>query len=237
MLYREFDRDHIYKSFRHKKYKSFDEWHAAAQHGTQALTDWKNTHAATKRGESLPIDSEIYGALKERLKAYFQGKCAYCESEFDSVAWGDVEHYRPKRRVTGEPNHPGYYWLAYCESNLMPSCQKCNQGKGKRNHFPISGTRATLPEDDIKAEAPLLLNPYEERDCGDAACHFTYVFEWSEANVLPTGRIQGLARRARRGVSQNLRPESDEFGESTPEEPSERSQCLAGGLCFGGRPK
>lgn len=200
MLYRKFDCDLIYKSFMHRKYGSFDNWREAAQLGTQELTEWKKAHIVPRKGESLPVDSDIYCALKECLKRYFLEKCAYCESEFDAVAWGDVEHYRPKRGVTEDLNHPGYYWLTYCESNLMPSCQKCNQGKGKRNHFPISGLRAAQPEHDIRLEKPLLLNPYEECDCGSDACHVSYVFEYSGWEVLATGRVEGLTDRGKESV-------------------------------------
>jgi len=200
MLHRKFDCNLIYDRFNHEKYASFDEWRDAARRGTEDLTNWKHEHPVPKAGESLPVRSELYGALKEGLKAYFFGKCAYCESEFDSVAWGDVEHYRPKRGVTEEPTHPGYYWLTYCESNLMPSCQKCNQGRGKRNHFPIDGVRATKPEDDIRIERPLLLNPYEEFDCGGDARHLRYVFEYTGEELLPTGRVDGLTERGKKSI-------------------------------------
>src|SRR5262245_779977 len=121
MLYREFDPAVIYAGFSHKNFRDFEHWKEEARAGTETLENWIVSHPVKKKGESLPVDSELYRALKECLKAYFHCKCAYCESEFDTVAWGDVEHYRPKRGVTGE-THPGYYWLAYAERNLMPSC-------------------------------------------------------------------------------------------------------------------
>src|ERR1039457_5118740 len=105
MLYRKFDPDFIYRKFVHKKYGNIDKWREAARLGTQILADWKIAHQISKKGDRLPVDTAICGALKQCLKAHFFGKCAYCESEFDSVAWGDVEHYRPKRSVHEEPNH------------------------------------------------------------------------------------------------------------------------------------
>jgi hypothetical protein len=200
MLHRKFDLALIYGFFNHDKYATFQEWREVAKLATGALVTWKELHSVPKQGDSLPVETAIYGALKECLKTYFWGKCAYCESEFDSVAWGDVEHYRPKRGVTEDPNHPGYYWLAYSESNLMPSCQRCNQGKGKRNHFPISGIRATQPDDNLSAEKPLLLNPYEESDCGTGAGHLHYVFEFSGWELLSTGRVEGVTERGRTSV-------------------------------------
>jgi hypothetical protein len=105
---------------------------------------------------------------------------------------GDVEHFRPKNRVTddqfrpvkavypdlGETNHMGYFWLAYEWENLLPSCTDCNRyrkqsggpGSGKLDRFPIEGTRVHLPDQDLGAEKPLLVNPTET----DPNEHFTF---------------------------------------------------------------
>jgi hypothetical protein len=199
MLYREFDANIIYAAFSHKKFCDFQHWKDEATKGTSLLDQWIAAHPVKQKGESLPVDAEIYRALKECLKSYFQGKCAYCESEFDTVAWGDVEHFRPKRGVAGE-THPGYYWLSYSEPNLMPSCQKCNQGEGKRNHFPILGKRATCPQDDLSAEFPVLLNPYEKDDCAEYERHFKYIFVESGWDLDPTGQIEGVTERGKRSI-------------------------------------
>lgn len=199
MLHRRFDPTAIYAAFSDQKYHDFATWQASADAGTAALERWAADHPIRKRGESLPVDSDIYRALKPCLIAYFQGKCAYCESKFDYVAWGDVEHYRPKRKVVGE-THPGYYWLAYRAHNLMPSCQLCNQGPGKANHFPIDGKRAMSAQDDLFAELPKLLNPYEEDDC-ELGNHIRFVIERSEGTVLPTGRVEGVTERGKESVA------------------------------------
>ncbi len=62
-------------------------------------------------------------------------KCAYCEVNFTTVAYGDVEHYRPKSK---------YWWLAYCYFNYAASCQLCNQ-KYKIADFPISNKQLQKP--------------------------------------------------------------------------------------------
>jgi uncharacterized protein (TIGR02646 family) len=112
----------------------------------------------------LDFDAKHYGKLKHHLFELFEGKCAYCEGEGAHVASGDVEHFRPKRGVKGEPDHPGYYWLAYDVQNLLPSCERCNRAGAKMNHFPVeAGTRATAPEE-VEDERPLLLNPYLDRN-------------------------------------------------------------------------
>jgi uncharacterized protein (TIGR02646 family) len=118
-------------------------------------------------------------AVKARLEELFHGKCAYCESFYGSLAPVDVEHYRPKGRVEGEPTHPGYWWVAAIWSNLLPSCLDCNRRRkqrtptvsgnltvlyrtmqtGKKDAFPIQGPRASAEGANVAAEKPLLLDP------------------------------------------------------------------------------
>ncbi len=118
-------------------------------------------------------------AVKETLSLLFAGKCAYCESFYSSTQPMDVEHYRPKGAVSVErdsdKDHPGYYWLAATWENLLPSCIDCNRQRtqeevidgdttatkklGKKDRFPVAGTRAKRPDQDLGAEEPLLLDP------------------------------------------------------------------------------
>ena len=72
---------------------------------------------------------------KENLLLESFKKCAYCESYFSTVAFGDVEHYRPKSK---------YWWLAYAYFNYAASCQLCNQ-KYKRTRFPVGNTMLKKP--------------------------------------------------------------------------------------------
>jgi uncharacterized protein (TIGR02646 family) len=120
---------------------------------------------------SLRFDSMIYGAaeVKEHLKAIQHDKCCFCESKISHVAFGDVEHFRPKkavRQADEQPERkPGYYWLAYEWSNLYLACEECNR-RHKRNFFP-------LENDDLRAlshvhagrldeERPLFIDPGRE---------------------------------------------------------------------------
>lgn len=80
------------------------------------------------------------------LSGLYHNKCAYCES-YDNEF--EVEHYRPKASVLGE-THPGYYWLAYEWTNLLPACHDCNKVGSKGYLFPIIGTRMM---------APVIVNP------------------------------------------------------------------------------
>lgn len=119
------------------------------------------------------IRQTIYGdkSVVNKLLAIYHHKCAYCESYEPEP---EVEHYRPKKRVTGEVHH-GYYWLCYEWSNLLPACHDCNKQRSKGNHFPVEGSRMISPvfngavidlaENLLTSrsldtnEVPLLLNP------------------------------------------------------------------------------
>ena len=138
-----------------------------------------------RRGEVVVI-TDLYKKYKHvffKIDENFFGKCIYCESLITSTHPGDVEHFRPKGGVTDidnkpikimkngiEVDHPGYYWLAYELSNLLPSCEDCNrlssgnsEGKtiGKWKKFPVNGRNAIKPKDEANEE-PLLINPVIE---------------------------------------------------------------------------
>jgi len=116
--------------------------------------------------KKLTIQRSIYAAksVKDALRTAQHGKCAFCESKVPAVAYGDVEHFRPKGGYQQSPTHdlkkPGYYWLAYEWTNLFFSCQICNQ-QGKKNLFPLArpSRRAVSHHDDLTAEEPLLIDP------------------------------------------------------------------------------
>jgi uncharacterized protein (TIGR02646 family) len=119
--------------------------------------------------KKLEFDSTVYGAseVKQALLAMQADKCCFCESKITHIAYGDVEHFRPKagwRQNSGDPlTRPGYYWLAYEWSNLLLCCQLCNQ-RFKGNLFPLrdSALRAVAPGDDLAKEEPLFINPSVE---------------------------------------------------------------------------
>ena len=90
------------------------------------------------------------------------GRCCYCERIRDPTRESDVEHFRPKTEVSGKtPTKPGYWWLAYNWRNLLFSCKTCNEAH-KKTEFPIRGTRATGPGDDLTGEKALLLDPVSD---------------------------------------------------------------------------
>ena len=79
---------------------------------------------------TLEFKQAVWKVAKPQLKLETGGKCAYCESPTDTVAHGDVEHFRPKSK---------YWWLAYCYDNYLYACQICNQVH-KSDEFPVHAT-------------------------------------------------------------------------------------------------
>jgi uncharacterized protein (TIGR02646 family) len=125
------------------------------------------------------FDTKIYGHADVRtaLNGIYKSKCAFCETDTSAGAPMQVEHYRPKAKLTSVNTHPGYYWLGYEWSNLLLACSSCNNRK--RNRFPVTGPRVTAApvaggildksrcQTDsavLKAENPQLVNPEVEAD-------------------------------------------------------------------------
>ena len=133
-------------------------------------------------GQKPEVDDSLYKEYMPFLKEAFASKCAYCETTLAGQP-GDVEHFRPKNRVSGldfrpikftdpvtgqDVPHPGYFWLAYEWSNLLPSCIGCNRfrwyhqpkqvGAGKADRFPVRGQHRPDWSSNI-VEEPLLLDP------------------------------------------------------------------------------
>jgi uncharacterized protein (TIGR02646 family) len=112
------------------------------------------------------FNSNIYAhkSVKQALIQAQHDKCFLCESKITHIAYGDVEHFRPKAAYSQDDNDalhkPGYYWLAYEWKNLFLSCQLCNQ-QFKKNLFPLvnPSARATSHKDDLDSEQPLFIDP------------------------------------------------------------------------------
>ena len=132
-------------------------WEARAKAATtEVLDDWE---VSRKTGGDFGAIfnrhdiQQVWADLKNWLLLnVFNEKCAYCETKLIRDNY-HAEHYRPKRKVTSygstakvkdekgkDLDHPGYFWLAFHWSNLLPACSWCNTGNGKRNEFPISKT-------------------------------------------------------------------------------------------------
>jgi 5-methylcytosine-specific restriction endonuclease McrA len=168
----------------------FQDWKARAGFARDRLVEQWTTERDGSRGEDAPFTwkprfkEELYKELRQVfLFEAFGYKCAYCEANHSDGYPVQVEHYRPKGGVTQfgtRVDHPGYFWLAYEWWNLVPACANCNSPhrdpltglahSGKKNDFPIGGTRVETPsadpeqwQDELIAEQPLLLNPYFDK--------------------------------------------------------------------------
>ena len=101
-----------------------------------------------------------WGLMKPTLKQDSFNKCAYCEANTAAVAYGDVEHFRPKSI---------YWWLALCVDNYVYACQLCNQTY-KRDVFPIEGRMLAAPKiPDKLPQKTAELNRLLGRICPDPA--------------------------------------------------------------------
>lgn len=141
-------------------------------------------------GEKDAIWSEVKFVFVE-LQCY---KCIYCERPLAKTKTGspekvlveyDVEHFRPKNRVTlwptpadlarrpslgySAPVHSGasggYPHLAFEIGNYIVSCKPCNSSY-KLDRFPISGVAGAMPDEISKLDAmegPFLIFPFGER--------------------------------------------------------------------------
>jgi len=155
----------------------WEAWHAQASAAMAALIE---NYAP---GADVKLRDDLYKAAMPFLLKLSRQKCAYCESIITATQPGDVEHYRPKGRIRDAQgrivkttrfaegsDHPGYWWLAYCWENLLPSCIDCNRRRrhpepadlaGKADYFEVSGVRAELPDDCLEDEKAMLLDPAE----------------------------------------------------------------------------
>ncbi len=88
-------------------------------------------------------------AIKIALLKETNGKCAYCESKFEHIAYGDVEHISPKSL---DPSRI-FNW-----DNLTLACDVCNTNKG--NNFPFGegliDPYVKTPSDHFRIVGPLI---------------------------------------------------------------------------------
>jgi 5-methylcytosine-specific restriction endonuclease McrA len=83
----------------------------------------------SKPNQNKVFKFKVYSdrSVKERLIELFNDKCAYCESKVSHIYSGDIEHFRPKGKISEALiQKPGYYWLATEWDNLLFSCRNCN---------------------------------------------------------------------------------------------------------------
>ncbi|MBA0219757.1 HNH endonuclease [Pectobacterium brasiliense] len=180
--------------------------------GKSELQRVREYYAGPKQEKSFKFEAYSSDDVKWRLNTLFHFKCAYCETFFSASSPVDVEHYRPKSKVSEDATHPGYWWLAMDWENLLPSCIDCNRKRrqhivtpssslisllehsqkpgtsgGKKDSFPLAaaGIRMRPESRDHQAEQALLLNPCEHQP--REFLHFVSVGAPSLSLVVPTG--------------------------------------------------
>lgn len=87
--------------------------------------------------------------VKSKLRSAFHGKCAYCESRVNHVAYPQIEHFEPKELSPDQT----FEW-----SNFRLACGICNGPSWKGNKSPAAAPGgpvldpcgADLPEDHLR---------------------------------------------------------------------------------------
>lgn len=161
---------------------------------TKATNALESACKESEAGNKIDFQDKVWSELKLwLLDNVFHGKCGYCESETEVAGYAAADHYRPKGRVDGAPEHGGYHWVAYDWRNLVPCCNRCNTG-AKRDSFPIAGGRVCNREDASctvelnRIELPFLLSPYDDGD-GDPRKHLVFT-EFGQA-IPKNGSVRG----------------------------------------------
>ncbi len=110
-----------------------------------------------------------------------------------------IEHFRPKNKVTNAGKNNGYFWLCFEWTNLVSACFDCNKiGGGKANKFPIISPHrkfeiprkadASIHFDDfqhssqyLSSEQPYLIHP--EYDSPELFFKFDWTNSYSLLNL------------------------------------------------------
>lgn len=120
-----------------------------------------------ERSKFIDDHQALCSNLRNGLWAVGNAKCWYSEASLQEVE-GQVEHYRPKKRVAGVQN-TGYWWRAFDWRNLRLAHPTVNRrvtdyltGKlaGKGGYFPLRNEdrRASNGAEEVHEE-PVLLDP------------------------------------------------------------------------------
>jgi uncharacterized protein (TIGR02646 family) len=128
--------------------------------------------ALKARHEAINKRAAVWGAAADALQRASNGKCWYCESSQDRSD-KPVDHFRPKNSVAEDPDHPGYWWLAFDWKNYRYSCTYCNSKRngsnggtsgGKHDHFPIIAPPPYAHSENDPQDRAKLLDPTDDAD-------------------------------------------------------------------------
>lgn len=82
--------------------------HKLLTDGPTAVSDMIALWQADPQGFKPELDDKLYKSCQVELRQMHHGKCCFCETNIDAGSYGDVEHFRPKKAVTGDASHGGY---------------------------------------------------------------------------------------------------------------------------------
>ena len=142
--------------------------------------------------------ADVWKKLRDGMAELSHYKCWYCEVQLtrDDLV---IDHYRPKGAVFEDPDHYGYWWLAFQFTNFRLSCKFCNelrvdavtgQRGGKSTHFPLlpGSVRATAEDRDTDLEMPTILDPCERDDVNYLVFRLdSHAYSKYEIDVDPVG--------------------------------------------------
>ncbi|WP_295240171.1 hypothetical protein [uncultured Brevundimonas sp.] len=144
-----------------------DQWKQDAAAALDALSRLDTAARAKFIGDN----GNIWSLLKAPMSALSHDKCWYSEKRI-AISELEVDHWRPKNRVTGaKPPHKGYWWLAFDWKNFRLAYSLINKRRtdaregnvqGKGCHFPLIDEADRVSDAaiaSIAGERPKLIDP------------------------------------------------------------------------------
>jgi uncharacterized protein (TIGR02646 family) len=117
---------------------------------TKAIEDHISANTTPTKAEKSRYNCK---EVKDTLMAETNGKCAYCESKFEHIAYGDIEHIISKNNNTSVH----FKW-----ENLTLACDRCNTNKGEKSN--ILNPYEVDPEELFTFAGGLILGKPQHRD-------------------------------------------------------------------------
>lgn len=93
------------------------------------------TNSAKKNNFKKAESKYNHESVKLALRNMFSEKCAYCESKITHIAYGEIEHFKPKSK---------YPELCFEWKNMNFSCEICNGKAHKGDKFPLENENGPI---------------------------------------------------------------------------------------------
>jgi hypothetical protein len=143
---------------------------ATAERLTAELVDLEDAEA---RRDLIKRNRAAWTGFRSVFEDIYGRKCWYTESRNPGTD-DDIDHFRPKNRVSESPDHGGYWWESFNWENFRLSSHRANRLRespesgnvlGKGDHVPlIDEARRWLSPADSCDEEPMLLDPTDPED-------------------------------------------------------------------------